>query len=259
MKRLTYEHIGGEIETPIPYVTIHHKKFRERNIFIFRMHRSIDVQTFFLRAIEFNQWELFRPGRPLITDQYNNWFYIINYGKPYGKSFYGSMIEHDRIFNFLKQYFKYGFTVEEMKWIKILTDLGICDLNENGIVRTKNKNAEIIIINEEMCKQFDVDFNDVLYHELGHVLYQYDWKYRKKINSTYRSLNDEYKNHVNEHLSEAKYDRSDFANEWGSEIICSSKIRLASKLRFLNPKGKINVKEIKFMYHKLMEEFINAN
>ena len=226
MKLKKINEFGGMIRVPMPCFRAHAKKFNDRIILVLRPQYAHDFSVYFLRMIEFYNWETAGStlgGRhgPINREDYLAWYSIIQDGFSYDERYYGIYIEARMVLDFYKKYLPFGLTREERMVLNTIEALGGLKVKGQTVRKAPGVHMDLIILNETYCAIDKVPVHEVLYHELSHMLYLSVPSYKKEIHATFRSIKGEYKKKIVRALKIKGYssNREVMAEEWASRFV----------------------------------------
>lgn len=182
-----------------------------------------------LRVSEFKECVV-HSGKVFSNTRYRKWFRSEHNGYDYEDFVLGLNLPDTNFKNFYETFSNVSGRNKINRFEKAFINL----LQEKGLVKVEGKKLNIlkkfyvIVLNEYLIdsnemseeKEVDVDVEEAtLRHELSHALYYVSDEYRKIVNESWESLDDETRKQVREFMTDKLYAESVVIDEFGAYCV----------------------------------------
>lgn len=233
----------------------------QTRVFIYHLREPLDLQDYFLRMAEAFVLEMFLNDtnvRAVTPKMYDAWCQILNIDNSFETSLYGLFMDEDHILKFI-ELFSATISEKEQSVINLLIEQKCLSLKYTTY--SVEKRFSFIVINDFLCKEDNLFKDDILMHELSHVLYRYDRDYRKFVNATFRSSGKLYQSLIAKKLQgKYGYGEARIEDEWAAYMLDNQR-RFANERKYCRSdvESRIRKKFKNKLFLSLSEIHSNGN
>lgn len=216
------------------------EKINNYEIIIFTLQTEDEFGKYFLRIYDYDVWKIFFPTEKLFSLELYKKYNLLLKMEKYDDGYCGFYLTSKDIINFYKYYID-QCNQYELKIINILQQFNVIKFSEKGNINV-NKKFAIILLLEYNCKNYNININKILRHEISHHFFRTNSKYAKIVNSAINKIkNKRYKKEIYNNLLKVKqYSDVQIANEFGAHIIENRDFKKFEKLLSEDDKKIIN-------------------